>query len=51
VPNSLVVNNFKARQVTVVFFDIEFARPMNHVVEALDRDLNDVILGVIDDSD
>ena len=51
VPNSFFINDGKTRQLTVVVLNVEFAWALDDVVEVLDRNLNDVILGIVNDAD
>jgi hypothetical protein len=49
--NALAINNGQTRQFTVLVLDVKFLWLPNDVVEVLDRDLDDVILGIVNDAD
>ena len=49
--NALAINNGQTRQFTVPVLDVKFLWLPNDVVEVLDRDLDDVILGIVNDAD
>ena len=49
--NALAINNGQTCQFTVPVLDVKFLWLPNDVVEVLDRDLDDVILGIVNDAD
>src|SRR5260370_42616511 len=49
--DTAAVDDLQVRHPARADIDIELARPGDHVIEAVERDLDDVALGVVDDAE
>ena len=49
-PHAIDVHDFEARQTADPVIQIDFARPVDHMVEAIERDFHNVVVGIIGDA-
>jgi hypothetical protein len=50
-PDAIGFHDFEARQTADPVIQIDFSRPVDHVVEAIERDFHNVVVGIVGDAD
>jgi hypothetical protein len=51
VPGAIAIDDLHARQSARAVIDIHLSRRADHVIEILEGDLNNVVLGIVDDTE